>query len=449
MTEQNDTTEAERMFDILNFARTHGRKIYEDRCGHFGKDIQPTLEKLTQKGYLKKVNKEGPPFYTLTSTGLNLFEDKRKDETALLALKNQIVEKLATVLNELEMKPWEIMFRLIHVIGNQHPITTDEVIEHLQREFPEARGIARPSVYRNLRYLRTKGYIEYVKLRYSTQNQYQLSEKGKEIYSMTKADATQKMRTSQEWDDALKHLFQTVDEERKQDDKALFYTLESVFPDLDNQQIIWIIYAKGNLYELKGNLDEAEKEYLHMEELCEEITDAKGKAYALKGLGNVAFKQERYPAAEQYYKRCQKIAQNLEDTPFLSDIWNDLGAYAYMDDDIDEALTFFDKALELVENDAFRKASTLYNTGLCYARKEDYPKAKELWSKSLKIYQDLNEPINIKRVKHNLRELDRKQKREFLEDNYRKAKETGTSEDIKKAYKELVALYMDDFTPGG
>lgn len=448
MTEKNDNTEAELMFEILNFARTHERRIYKDQCGQFDSNIQSTLEKLEQKEYLKRVKRGRQPFYALTARGLNLFEDKRKDETVPQKLKNRIAEKLADAITELEIKPWEIKFHLVHVIGNRHPIDTDEIIEHFQKQLPDAKGISRPSVYRDLRYLRTKGYIQYAEFRYKSQSSYELSEKGKEIFGMTKTDAAQKLRTSEEWDKALKQVFQNVDEERKKDDEALFYTLESVFPDLDNQQVIWITYAKGNLYELKGNLDEAEKEYLRMEEICEEIMDAKGRAHALKGLGNVAFKQERYPAAEQYYRRCQKIAQPLKDNLLLSDILNDLGSCAYMDDDIDKALTFFGEALELAKNDASRQASTLYNEGLCYARKEDFHKAKELWSKSLAIFQKLQDKAKIKWVEHNLRELDRKQKREFLEDNYRKAKETGTSEDIEKAYKELAAFLMNDFTGG-
>jgi intergrase/recombinase len=51
-------------------------------------------------------------------------------------------------------------------------------------------------------------------------------------------------------------------------------------------------------------------------------------------------------------------------------------------------------------------------------------------------------------VQHNLREIDRKQKREYLEDTFRQATRTGTSDDITKAYKELAEFLMDDIKTG-
>ncbi|MBU7028489.1 MAG: hypothetical protein HXS48_16265, partial [Theionarchaea archaeon] len=101
------------------------------------------------------------------------------------------------------------------------------------------------------------------------------------------------------------------------------------------------------------------------------------------------------------------------------------------------------KALDLAESDTFRVASTLSNTGLCFARKEDLTKAKQLWEKSLRLYEELQETTEIKKVKSNLRKVDRKQKREYLEENYKRMLQTGTSEDIKKAYEELAEFKID------
>jgi Tfp pilus assembly protein PilF len=130
----------------------------------------------------------------------------------------------------------------------------------------------------------------------------------------------------------------------------------------------------------------------------------------------------------------------------LSDVLNNLGSCFYTNDDVDEALCIFEKALELAGVDTSRQASTLYNEGLCYARKEEFAKAKELWSKSLTLYQTLQSAVEITKVQHNLREVDKKQKREFLQENYERVKQTGTTADIEKAYKELVRFLMDEFT---
>jgi len=450
MTSTDDNSEAERMFGILDFARCHGRKIDEDQLSIFGdKKIRSTFQKLIIGEYLRNVEKEEFTFYALTSKGLNLFGDMRKDQPIPEELKDNIAENLKKAMAELEIKPWEVKFYIIHVIGKEKVVTTQDILDYFSEYFPDIKGSSRPNIYRNIKHLRMKRYIEYEKQVHFGQNEYKLSKKGEEIFYMTQADATRKLRTSEEWDKALKEVFQRIDEERKQDDEALLYKMITVLPDLDNQQLIWILYTQGNICELKGYLEKAEELYLHMEAISEEVTDDKGRAYALKGLGNVAFKQGKYAVAKQHYKRCERIAQKLQDKLLLSDVFNNLGSCLYINDDVDEALQFFEKALTLAENDKSRVASTLYNEGLCHARKEDFDKAKGLWVESLELYQELGENIEINKVRHNLREINRKQKREYLEEEYRRAKQTGTSQNIEKAYKDFVAFITDSFKSGG
>lgn len=434
------------MFEILDFARCHGRKISNDQMRDFESDqAQTTLQKLLVGEYLQKIEKKDiPVFYTLTSKGLNLFEERRSQSVSEES-KTQIAEKLNNAMAELEVKPWEVMFHIIHVVGKRRVVTTGEIEDYFCTYFPDIKGTSRANIYRNTKHLRMKGYIEYEKRSHIDQNQYRLSKKGEEIFYMTKIDATRKLRTLKEWDDSLKKVFDRVANERREDEKALFYTMEHSVPeDLDKPQIIWVLNIQGSFYELKGYLDKAQEVYFRMEGFCEELEDTRGRVYALKGLGNVCFKKEKYTLAEQYYKRCQKIAQTLEDTLLLSDILNNLGSCFYMDDNVDEALALFEKALTLAGADKPRKASTLYNKGLCYARKEDLDRAKILWEKSLALYTELQETLEIKKVEHNLRQIDRKQKEEYLEETYRRALQTGTSQDIKKAYKELAEFQVDD-----
>ncbi|MGD2249916.1 MAG: tetratricopeptide repeat protein [Candidatus Methanofastidiosia archaeon] len=442
--------DAEHMFELLDFARCHGRKIPKDQISHFGSEIHAILQKLLIGEYLKKVEKEHVLFYALTSRGLNLFAEKRKSQSIPAALKVQIIEQLEKALTELEVKPWEVMVHIIHVIGDHQTATTGDILQYFATYFGDLKGTSKANVYRNIKHLRMKGYIEYQKETYTDQSQYKLSQKGEEVFYMTKANATQKMRTSEEWDNALREIFGRMAEEQKRDEKVLFYTLDTVIPDdLDNAQIVWVLYMQANVYELKGNLDKAEEAYLRMEGLCEELKDARGRAYALKGMGNVCFKKKKYSIAEQYYNKCLRIIQDAPDTALLSDVLNNKGSCSYARDDIDGALHQFENALTLVANDTARAASILYNIGLCYACKEDLGKAKEFWLNSLQYYQELTENVTGEWVEYNLREIDRKQKEEHLEENYRKAKHTGTSDDIKKAYKDLVTFKMSNLISRG
>ena len=439
--------EAELMCEILDFARCHGRKISEDQIKDFrAMKAQKTLQKLLIGEYLEKIEKKDIPiFYTLTSKGLNLFKGKRKSEPVSQEFKTQIIEKLDNAVSELEAKPWEVMFHIIHVIGKRGVVTTGDIEDYFSTYFPDIKGTSRASVYRNIKHLRMKGYIQYEKRSHIDQNQYRLSKKGEGVFYMTKIDATQKLRTLKEWDDTLKKVFERVNDERREDEQALFYTMECSIPkDLDTSQIIWVLHVQGNLYELKGNLDKAEEMYVRMEVCCEELGDTRGRAYALKGLGNVSFRREKYAVARQYYKKCLTIAQSLEDNLLVSDVLNNVGSCLYMNDDIDEALSLFEKALTLPDIDTSRKASTLYNEGLCYARKEDLDKAKILWEESLTLYTKLQEISETKKVEHNLRQIDRRQKEEYLEETYRRVLQTGTSQDIRKAYRELAEFQVDD-----
>ncbi|MBU7010576.1 MAG: hypothetical protein HXS46_07780 [Theionarchaea archaeon] len=70
-------------------------------------------------------------------------------------------------------------------------------------------------------------------------------------------------------------------------------------------------------------------------------------------------------------------------------------------------------------------------------------KAKNLWERSLILYKELQETLEIKKVEHNLREINKKQKEEYLEKTYWRALQMGTSQDIKKAYKELSKFKID------
>ncbi|MBU7038726.1 MAG: tetratricopeptide repeat protein [Theionarchaea archaeon] len=434
------------MVDILDFARCHGRKILKDQMKVVGGErIQTVLQRLLIGEYLERIEKKDiPVFYTLTSKGLNLFEERLTSQLSKDS-RQHVAETLANAMAELEAKPWEVMFHIIHVIGKSRGATTGDIEEYFHTYLPEIKGTSRANIYRNIKHLRMKGYIQYKKRSHLDQNQYRLSKKGEEIFYMTKIDATRNLRTAEEWDSTLKEVFKSVADQQKEDDSALFYVMEHSIPEgLDVSQIVWVLYNQGALYELKNNLDKAEESYVRMEGICEELEDTRGRIYALKGLGNVSFKKEKYTVAEQYYKRCQRILQTFQDTLLLSDVLNNLGSCLYMKDDVDEALALFCEALTLAGSDMSRRASTLYNEGLCFARKEDLDGARTAWEESLALYKEMQEPVDMKKVEYNIRQIDRKQKGDYLEKAYRRALEMGTSQDIERSYRELSEFQMND-----
>ena len=75
---KNTAGEAKLMFQLLDFARLHGRKITENQIEQYDEKAQTALKKLVAREYFREVKKKGPTFYPITNKGLNLFKDKRK-----------------------------------------------------------------------------------------------------------------------------------------------------------------------------------------------------------------------------------------------------------------------------------------------------------------------------------------------------------------------------------
>jgi tetratricopeptide (TPR) repeat protein len=440
---------AEKMFELLNYAREHNRRIPKKRVADLEKDALSPVKPLVSLEYVKEVKKDGVWFYSIRSKGLNLFGEKRLKGEISPDVRDDIIKKLEKDLKKLDMKPWEVMLQILQLIGKHQPMNTEEIITALRKYFPQLKGTSRANIYRIIQRLRMKGYIAYEKMVYSEQSSFRLGESAQDIMSLSISRALQALHTVEEWDTAMKEVFASMEEDRIQKEEALFTIIDSIPRGLTPQQTIWILYMRGAIYELKRRLDKAEAEYLHMEELSEEMGDTRARSYSLKGLGNVAFKRTKYGVANRYYSKCQKIAEPLHDDLLSSDILNNLGSCLFMKDDVEEALQHFNRALDLTGDDRCREAFILCNQGLCYARMEQLKNARKLWEKSLHLYEDLHDIEGMQIVQHNLREIDHRQKREYLEEQYHKAMERGTTEDKKKAYEDLVRFQFHAYMEKG
>ncbi|MBU7032922.1 MAG: hypothetical protein HXS53_10355 [Theionarchaea archaeon] len=441
--------EAACMVEILDYARKNNHMILSDQVIRLGDSAQSHIETLISMEYLREVKKGKAWFYSLQSKGLNLFRKNRNKDDIPPEMKEKIINKLINDLEKLQMKPWEVMLHIFQLLAKHGSMNTEEVTQSLKQQSPQMKGTSRANIYRIIQRLRMKGYIEYEKLVYNEQSSFKLCKKGLQIIELAPAEALQTLHSMEEWDEAMKEVFTSMKEETIVKEEALFFTIESIPEGLHAAQMLWILYMKATIYELKGRLDEAEVSYLQMEGLSEETGDVRGRSYSLKGRGTVAFKQAKYAAAEQYFKRCQDLSRNFQDDPLSSDIFNNLGSCSFMNDDVEGALNLFTRALEFVGSDRSREAMILCNQGLCHARMEQFDKARTLWEKSLQLYTELNDTMGIHTAQHNIREIDRKKKREHLEETYLKALKLGTTADRERAYAELVRFQFLTFLEKG
>ena len=101
-------------------------------------------------------------------------------------------------------------------------------------------------------------------------------------------------------------------------------------------------------------------------------------------------------SAEQFYKYLLK--EKSEDLPKL-ECYRGLGLCSYSQDDHDQALDYFEKALNLRPNDKFMKSSLYNNMGLAYAQQDQIDEALIQFNRAL---ENSSLPLHIACVHHNL-----------------------------------------------
>ena len=211
LTELNET--AEKMYDLLNYARTHNRRIQRHEIDTLGEDAFSHIKALISLEYLKEVKKDDVWFYSIRSKGLNLFDEKRLKGEISSDEREDIIKKLENDLKKLRLKPWEVMLQILQLLRDHGPMNTEEIFEALNQHFPEIKGTYRSNIYRWIQRLRMKGYLEYDKKVYTEQSSYKLGEAAQGIMGLSSSRALHKLRTGEEWDATMKQVLKKREEE--------------------------------------------------------------------------------------------------------------------------------------------------------------------------------------------------------------------------------------------
>jgi tetratricopeptide (TPR) repeat protein len=132
----------------------------------------------------------------------------------------------------------------------------------------------------------------------------------------------------------------------------------------------------GSVFYERGYLEEAEAFF----QLA--AKDDPGGAEPLYGLGSVYLEQQKRREAREYFERAIKSAADYPAT--LPNAWNNLGILAAREGKTDEAIGYFQKALEMNPEHAV----ALQNLGNAYRQKKDWDAARKTLEHALALNPD-------------------------------------------------------------
>jgi tetratricopeptide (TPR) repeat protein len=105
-------------------------------------------------------------------------------------------------------------------------------------------------------------------------------------------------------------------------------------------------------------------------------------AEAFYGLGSVYLEQQKNAEARECFLRASRAESNYPGT--LPNTWNNLGILSARDGETGEAITYFEKSLQLNPENAV----ALQNLGNAYRQKKDWPSAKSVLERALTLRPD-------------------------------------------------------------
>ncbi|HRX96485.1 MAG TPA: tetratricopeptide repeat protein [Bacteroidales bacterium] len=178
--------------------------------------------------------------------------------------------------------------------------------------------------------------------------------------------------------------------------------LESVNEnDADKNKILKLksgVYSNtGNIYQNKGEFQEALINDFIALEINQELGDKLGTASLYNNIGNIYAGLGNYPAALQNLLAALKIKEEIGSKRSIANSYNNIGIIYWNQGDYAEALKFHAVALTIREEigDKYGIASSYNNTSLVYESQRNYDLALQYNYKSLKISEEINDQEGI------------------------------------------------------
>jgi signal transduction histidine kinase len=166
----------------------------------------------------------------------------------------------------------------------------------------------------------------------------------------------------------------------------------------DRKNIINIHYLLGNTYYSSGDYDEAIKYYALITEEDLKYLHSRGRINVFNTLGLCYRKKAEYPKALEYFRKALKIAENAQDTIWISLVNGNIGETYLFDNQYEIAKPYieFDIMQSLKLNELGNASIGLYYLGDLQKEQSNYPEARFYYDSSWKTIQKYLSPNKLK-----------------------------------------------------
>ncbi|WP_019176797.1 tetratricopeptide repeat protein [Methanomassiliicoccus luminyensis] len=169
---------------------------------------------------------------------------------------------------------------------------------------------------------------------------------------------------------------------------------------IDNSEKMEILLLEGDIYEVKGEWDQAVVRFDEAGTLADPEKDKRLLAEINRRIGGIYLRRSLFDEAETYLVKSLGIAQAIQDTHTLVDIYYDLGGVFQSRGRNQEALSAFSMSRELAQTvgDDVGRGKALYGIGRVHTDLLDHNRAITYKKEALEIMEKTGDVDNIARV---------------------------------------------------
>lgn len=156
----------------------------------------------------------------------------------------------------------------------------------------------------------------------------------------------------------------------------------------------------GNIFEMRGDLDEAEKMHRKSLEIEKKLGRLEGMASDYGNLGNIFWRRGDLDEAEKMHRKSLAIDEKLGRLEGMASQYGNLGIIFKTRGDLDEAETMYRKALAIDEKLGRLEgmAADYANLGIIFRRRGDPDEARRLWTKARDLFEQIGMPHMVEKV---------------------------------------------------